>query len=1009
MFKPVSTQADFRKIEDAVQKIWKERRIFTKIKAARRGAELFVCEDIPISASSKPTLSDSVTWTYKDAILRYHTMRGKNVLRRGAWLAHGLPVEIEAEKRLGLNTRDEIETVGLDRFAEACRLAAFHYTYEWEKTTDKFGYWIDWNEAFGTHTNTYIESVWSILKGFWDKGLIAYKEAVVPYCPRCGTPLSYLEIEHMIETEPASAYFVRLPVVDESGTSLLVWSAHPWTLPACTAVAVQPDADYVIVERHMEEGGSERLILAKIHLEAVFSTASLSPQISFLPAESVKIISEFKGKKLRGRHYHPLFTAMLPGKPAHFVVLADDIPIQTGSGIHALIPAFNQTDLHIARRNDLAVSIPVQPDGMFSPEIRSWSGRTPAEVDLLIAEDLTRRGLVLRCDLIEQTRPICAYCRADVLDYLRPVWMLNTAELKEAISPYDEGSYWLPPELRARVNSLADSSSEWVLGHERFYGTPMPIWCDDNGEAVMVGSLAELAELAECDPAIIDPHRPAIDGITFTNKKSGKLMRRVPHLVDLWFDLGAMPAAQYHYPFEAKNTFAKRFPLHLVYARLEGAQRWLHALQTVSSASFKQPAFYSALGVGQVLDSENQPLENEDVFLKEYLDNDSADALRWFWLSSAPAGGVYPFTSEKPAETWNPVLQNLWKAYVFFVTFANLRGWHPQQGGANTDHSSPDALHAALDRWLISYLNETMRNIDKAYDSYDLFNVANLLEEYVRCLSEWYLPRTQHRFWMSASDADEKAAFTALYKSLSTLCCLFAPIAPFSMEDIYQNLASQDQVEGYESVHLAPWPAWDASLIDEELNRAMRLIVHLAELGLAAVDKAELKPGRTFREAIFTLRRPYEADLVHTYAALLKDALHVKQVRTQISPHDGFELVESQYSLFVSPAGQYQVMLTAEPVRPPTAADTPAVLIQQILELRSRGGYALTVPIRVYLSASKALTESILEQDSEIMRATLAVEITAGEPPPQSASSGFLLANEMITLGIEMVKQKPVF
>ncbi len=491
------------------------------------------------------------------------------------------------------------------------------------------------------------------------------------------------------------------------------------------------------------------------------------------------------------------------------------------------------------------------------------------------------------------------------------------------------------------------------------------------------------------------------------NPKTGKLMRRVPHIVNMWFDLGALPAAQWHYPFEGKTEFGRRFPASLASIRLDDPPRWLYALQTVSGAAFNRPAFHAALGLGRVLGEENLALENEDALLKEYLEQDSADALRWFWLSRAPAGNPYTYTPEKPAEAWNSIIQPFWKTYAFFVTFANLRGWQPDLDRPAVQPPSPIPMHAVLDRWLLSTLHETIRAVNQAFDVYDLFSAANLMREFVHSLTEWYLPRSHHRFWMSASDNDEKAAFQVIYQSLSALCRILAPLTPFCMEEVYQNLSAQTQAKSPESVHLADWPQWDPALIDEELNRAMRLIIHLAELGIAAVEKVHLKDGRFFREAIFTLYQPFEVGIVETYASLLKDALRVKTVRTQISPHDGFELVESQYSLFVSPAGHYQVMLTAEPVQRSGSEEPAVTLIQQILELRRRAGYDLTTPIQVYLAAGKALTQALLEERREIMRATLAVEFSAGEPPAQAVSDGFVLANEMITLGIAPAKERP--
>jgi isoleucyl-tRNA synthetase len=531
MFKPVSSKLNSTLLEEGVLRFWKSHHIFEKSEAQREGGQEYVFYEGPPTANGKPGVHHALARAFKDVFPRYKVMRGYHVIRRGGWDTHGLPVEIGVEKQLGFTNKAQIEAFGIAKFNELCRQSAFEYIQDWERFTDRLGFWVDLGTAYVTYHNEYIESVWWILKSLWEKGLLYQGYKVVPYCPRCGTPLSDHEVALGYRDAEDPSVFVRMPLVDQPGTSLLIWTTTPWTLPGNVAVAAHPDVDYVTVERSLPDGGSERLILAEALLEKVFGD------------EPVKIVDRYKGEKLAGLKYQPLFTFMPPDKPAYFVVLEEYVTTEDGTGLVHTAPAFGAEDMLASQHYNLPILMTVGDDGTFLPEIRPWSGQFVKDADPYITEDLQRRGLLFRAGTYWHTYPFCWRCDTPLLYYARGTWYIRTSQYKELLVGLNQKINWVPEHIKnGRFGNWLENNVDWALGRERYWGTPLPVWqCQECEHQLAVGSVAELSELAGRDLSGMDMHRPFVDQVEFACPQCDGSMRRVPELIDVWFDSGAMP------------------------------------------------------------------------------------------------------------------------------------------------------------------------------------------------------------------------------------------------------------------------------------------------------------------------------------------------------------------------------------------------------------------------------------------------------------------------------------
>ncbi len=1050
MFKAVSPKLNVFLLEEEVLRFWRSHKIFAKSGQQRQGRPEYVFYEGPPTANGKPGVHHVLARAFKDVFPRYKVMRGFHVIRRGGWDTHGLPVEIGVERQLGFTNKGQIEAYGVAKFNELCRQSAFELIQEWNRVTERIAFWVDLDQAYITYKNDYIESVWWILKTFWDRGLLYQGYKVVPYCPRCGTPLSDHEVALGYEQAEDPSVYVRLPLVDEPGTSLLIWTTTPWTLPGNVAVAAHPDVEYVTVERPLPEGGTERLIVARALLDKVFG------------GEPVKVVDAFKGKKLKGKRYQPLFTYLLPNKPAYYVVLEDYVTTEDGTGLVHTAPAFGAEDMQASLEFDLPVLMTVKDDGTFIPEVRPWSGMFFKAADPLITQDLEARGLLFRAETITHTYPFCWRCGTPLLYYARSTWYIRTAQFKERLVALNQRINWVPEHIKnGRFGNWLENNVDWALGRERYWGTPLPVWeCEECHHQLAVGSVAELSQLAGRDLSSLDLHRPYVDEINFTcpECKKGK-MQRVLELIDVWFDSGSMPVAQWHYPFENQETFQKQFPADYICEAVDQTRGWFYSLHAISTLLFDQECYRNVICLGLILDGDGQKMSKSRgniVDPWDVLNLHGADAFRWYLYTATPPGQERRFSIDLVGEVVRNFTLTLWNVYSFFVTYANLDNWSPAVGQNNSYQYSD------LDRWVLSELHTLVRDVTQAYETYDVTGATRPIQGFVDNLSKWFLRRSRRRFWKSESDADKQAAYATLYETLVTLSKLLAPTMPFLAEELHQNLARSLDPQAPESVHLADWPAFDAGRIDEGLNRDMALVMKLASLGHAARNQAALKVRQPLAEVAYSVGNSDEARALEVYSDLLSDELNVKHVRLLGSAGEAvsysikplpkqlgqkykgqFPLVsqailaldpesaarslqagqpiqvtvdgqtldvlpeevevrsEARHGLAVASDGPYLAALATELTPELVREGLAREFVRRVQDLRKTADFDIADRIRLYVQATPTLAEAIQQHRDYIMGETLAVELLQDQPPEGAAALTVEFDGESVTAGVQ--------
>jgi isoleucyl-tRNA synthetase len=1046
MFKPVSPKFNVTVVEEAAMRYWKSHDVFHKTMKEREGGPEYVFYEGPPTANGKPGVHHVLARAFKDLFPRFKTMRGFHVSRRGGWDTHGLPVEIEVEKKLGFNNKRQIEAYGIAEFNELCRQSAFTYIQDWERLTDRIAYWVDLNDAYVTYTNDYIESVWWILKNFWDKGLLYQGFKVVPYCPRCGTPLSDHEVALGYDEATDPSVFVRMPLVDSPGTSLLVWTTTPWTLPANVAVAAGSDVDYVTVERELPEGGKERLVLAESLVAKIFGD------------EPVKVVDRFKGKHLKGKRYKPLFTFMPTDKPAHRVILGDFVTTDDGSGLVHIAPAFGAEDMQAALEEDLPILMTVAEDGTFKNDIRPWAGVFVKDADPFITQDLQASGLLFREGTITHTYPFCWRCGTPLLYYARPTWYIRTSQYKDKLVGLNDKINWYPSHIKnGRFGNWLENNVDWALGRERYWGTPLPVWeCEACHHQVAIGSRQELSKLAGRDITDLDLHRPFVDEVKGNCPQCDSTMKRVPELIDVWFDSGSMPVAQWHYPFENQAKFKSQFPADYICEAVDQTRGWFYSLHAISTLLFEQECFKNVICLGLILDGDGQKMSKTKgnvVDPWEVINENGADAMRWYLYTATPPGQERRFASNLVAEVIRNFTLTLWNTYSFFVTYANLDGWKPQADAA--------VEYSSLDRWLRSALHTLVRDVTAAFETYDVLGATRPIETFVDQLSNWYLRRSRRRFWKSESDNDKQAAYATLYEALVTLSKLLAPTMPFMAEELYQNLVRSFNERAPISVHLEEWPGYDGSLIDEKLNREMALTMKLASLGHAARNKANRKVRQPLSEAAFAVGNADERLVVEQYGELLADELNVKKVRVlsaaseavayslnplpkqlgqkyggrypkiraallalpadqasqvlmesknlplvvdgekfEILPEEVEVRIQARSGFAVASDGAYLAALVTELTPELVKEGLAREVVRRVQDLRKQADFDISDRIRVIYAATPLVLEAINSFSDYIKTETLAVELVPGEVSGDMPISTDEFDSERVTIGI---------
>jgi isoleucyl-tRNA synthetase len=845
-------EAEPRLREEKVLEFWQRERIFERSVREREGRPRFVFYEGPPTANGRPHFAHLLARVYKDLFPRYKTMRGFYVPRKAGWDCHGLPVELEVEKELGLSTKAEIENLGVEKFVRACRASVDRYIREWEKMMVRLGFWIDLAHPYITYTDDYIESLWWMLKEIHRKGLLYKGHKILPYCPRCGTPLSSHEVAQGYRRVSDPSVFVRMPLADEPGVSLLVWTTTPWTLPANVALAVAEDAPYAEV---LFRG--ERLILAKPRLPAVLGEA--------------QILREFPGRELVGRNYLPLYP--LAGEGAYRVVGAEFVSMEEGTGIVHIAPAFGEEDYELGKREGLPFLQPVDRAGRFTQDFSLCAGLFVKEADPKIVEDLRAKGRLFRAETYEHEYPFCWRCDTPLLYYAMDSWFIATTKEKERIIEENERIVWHPGHVGSgRFADFLASMRDWALSRERYWGTPLPIWtCSSCGHMEVVGSRKELVEKA-VDPELastVELHRPYVDRVELRCPCGGR-MRREPYVLDTWFDSGSMHTAQWHFPFENLEEFRASYPADFICEGLDQTRGWFYTLLVTGVLVHGATPYRRVLVTGLGLDAEGQKMSKSRGNVIDPLplaDQYGADAIRWYLLSESAPWTERRLSAEGVKAARFGFLETVRNCHDFFALYAAIDGFDP---GANF---IPWEKRPALDRWLGSRLSQAVEEVTAALDAYDVVRATRALEDFVDDLSNWYIRASRPRFWGSGLGEDKLSAYHTLYFVLKNLSLLLAPFTPFLAEAMWQNLRTDEDPV---SVHLADWPS--PLFRDRSLEEQMGRVREVVELALAARNRAKIKVRQPLR-SLFVLEKPGDPEIPEELWRLAKEELNVLELR----------------------------------------------------------------------------------------------------------------------------------
>jgi isoleucyl-tRNA synthetase len=868
MFQPVNPKVDIQKVERDQLEFWRSHNIFRRTMTEREGKPSYVFYEGPPTANGKPGSHHVLARAFKDMFPRYKTMRGFYSLRKGGWDTHGLPVEIAVEKELGFTQKHQIEEYGIAAFNEKCRSSVFRNIKDWEEQTERIAFWVDLDDAYVTFSNDYVESVWWVLQQLWKKNLLYKGYKVVPYCARCGTALSSHEVNLGYKDVKDPSVYVRFPVRDQPGVYFLVWTTTPWTLPANVAIAVGESVDYVQVEGAAHEGDEpEQLILA----EALMSKVLLHP-------ENYRVVRRMKGKDLLGMHYNPLYTFLPVEQDYAYVVAGDFVSTTDGTGIVHMAPAFGADDMEVGKKFGLPVLQTVSADGRFIDAVSEFRGMWVKDADPEISRDLRKRGLLYKSEKYEHSYPFCWRCGTPLLYYARDTWFIRTTEYRDRMIALNQTINWTPKHVRdGRFGNWLEDLKDWALGRERYWGTPLPVWVDDKtGDLLCVGSVEELGKLAGRDLTDLDLHRPYVDDITFPNPNgAGGTMRRVKEVIDVWFDSGAMPFAQWGYPHQRKEMFAKQYPADYICEAVDQTRGWFYSLHAISAMVMEDVAYKNVICLGHILDGEGQKMSKSKgniVDPKEVLDTHGADAFRWYLYTSSPPGEPRRFSKDLVGEVVSKFWLTLWNTYSFFVTYANIDGWTP------VARQPAPAERDLLDRYILAELHELVKEVTEAYEAYDVTNATRPIQAFVEVLSNWYVRLSRRRFWQNEMDDAKLSAYATLYECLVTVSKLIAPAVPFVSEALYRNLVAAMDTNAPDSVHLAMWPEYDASLIDTARMNEMRLVQRLVSLGRAARESVKMGVRQPLAEAQFVTRDASERATLTNMDDLIRNELNVKRI-----------------------------------------------------------------------------------------------------------------------------------
>jgi len=1042
MFREVSSKINLVQLEEDILRLWKEHEIFSKSIKIREGGPHYAFYEGPPTANGSPGVHHVLSRLYKDVVCRYKTMRGYHVPRKAGWDTHGLPVELEVESSLALTSKAQIEEYGVARFNDHCRQSAFKYIKQWEAMTERIGYWLDMAHPYITLDNSYIESCWWIIKQLWDKGLIYQGYKVTPHCPRCGTSLSSHEVAQGYDeaddpsvwvkfkldlAQPGGSKTARSILSSTVPTYLLAWTTTPWTLPGNTALAVASAAEYVIVK-----SDKEYLILASALLGAV-------------GLDGYEVVGKVSGEDLVGVHYEPLYSNIdihyVKGdKRAYRVIEGDFVSLEEGTGIVHIAPAYGEIDFEVGEREGLPLVHTVELNGMvttnpvtgFTPKAREYiqkseapvilgpargkldlpgAGKFVKDADKDILDNLKSRGLLFRSERITHTYPFCWRCETPLLYYAKPAWYIRTTAMKEELISGNTQINWYPDYIKhGRFGDWLENNVDWAFSRERYWGTPLNIWrCSSCNNYECVGSVDESRVQSSLSgfTTPLDLHRPYVDEITFACRKCGGKMQRVPEVIDCWFDSGAMPIAQWHYPFENEDKFKQNFPAHFICEGVDETRGWFYSLHAISTLLFNRPCFKNVICHGHVVDAQGEKMSKSKgnvINPWAVINNYGADALRWYMLISTTAEDNHRFSTKMLEETIRKFFLTLWNTYSFFTLYANIDRFVPQP--LTPDSDQPKAF-TELDNWISSELNRLISEVSKSMDSYNPTSATRRIEEFIDNLSNWYVRRNRRRFWKSENDADKLAAYTTLYQCLVTLSQLLAPFVPFIAEELYQNLFRSVNPEARESVHLTDFPIADETKINDKLNDDVGLAMKISSLGRAARAKAGIKVRQPLGKAMVKVETTEEKKALENLATEVIEEINVKQlvILSEVKEREEFPSNMPDYS--VANDARYWVAISTELTPELIAEGVSRELVRHLQNMRRNAQFDITDHIITYYQTKEPLIKQVINTFADyIKQETLSQELIDGLSPDRAYGEKHRISNSEVSLAIKKANPK---
>ncbi|MGE9889747.1 isoleucine--tRNA ligase [Mediterraneibacter faecis] len=1039
MYKKVSTDMNFVEREKQVEKFWEDNQIFEKSMKVREGNPSYVFYDGPPTANGKPHIGHVETRVIKDMIPRYRTMKGYQVPRKAGWDTHGLPVELEVEKKLGLDGKDQIEKYGVEPFIEQCKESVWKYEGMWEDFSHTVGFWADMKNPYVTYHNDYIESEWWALKEIWKKGLLYEGHKIVPYCPRCGTPLSSHEVAQGYKDVKERSAVVRFKVKGEDAY-ILAWTTTPWTLPSNVALCVNPDEDYVKVT---SKGYT------------YYMAAAL---VDTVLGEGAEVLEHYQGKDLEFKEYEPLFPyaeKRIGNKKAYYVVCDTYVTLTDGTGVVHIAPAFGEDDSKVGHRYDLPFVQLVNEKGEMTEET-PWAGTFCKKADMAVLQALEDKDLLFDAPLFEHSYPHCWRCDTPLIYYARETWFIRMTAVKEDLIRNNNTINWIPESIgKGRFGDWLENVQDWGLSRNRYWGTPLPVWQCECGHQDCIGSIEELKEKADNCPDDIELHRPYIDAVTIKCPKCGKEMHRVPEVIDCWFDSGSMPFAQHHYPFENKEIFEKQFPAQFISEAVDQTRGWFYSLLAISTLLFNKAPYENVIVLGLVQDENGQKMSKSkgnavDPF--DALQTYGADAIRWYFYTSSAPWLPSRFAGKTVVEGQRKFMGTLWNTYAFFVLYANIDNFDA------TKYSLEYDKLAVMDKWLLSRLESTVKAVDDNLANYRIPEAAKALQSFVDDMSNWYVRRSRERFWAKGMEQDKINAYMTLYTALVTVAKAAAPMIPFMTEDIYQNLVKSIDASAPESIHLCDFPEVHENWIDPKMEEDMADLLEIVVMGRAARNTANIKN----RQPIGTMYVKSEFQLSEFYKEIIEDELNVKEVvfkddiadfisysfkpqmrtvgpkygkllnkiKTVLSEHDGNKAMaelKSTGELKLDIDGQEIVLLEEDLLIDMAQMEgyvsesdhtitvvldtnlTPELieegfvreLVSKIQTMRKEAGFEVMDKIRVYAKDNDKIVDIMKNHGDEIKSEVLAEDIVTGET--KGYEKEWNINSEKVTMAVERI------